>query len=706
MGMMVSLAFFQEDTWLKERLEHMIKESISSVIGVPFTCSLSRVDLLGGIITASAMHAEAPDGAWSFTCPDSVIRFSWFSWLRHRNFDTQLIFQKATVFSRYENKQWAVVDPFIKLVRAPATIPIKLVNCSFKQGTVNLTRDDFVLNFSASSSSEILSDIVLTRIMTSDGKVLRSGNILADKLSGTIDVDVPIENTDNYTVKTHLDADLPFVRTLPCRSLLVYTYEHSVGSWHWYPEDRSIAIKAEGITFNPDESMALDVEVKGPVERFALYLPFIPLLKSLRGNMNGSGHVVMQPGGISYKGVGRVHDLVYEGMKCGETEITFEGDTQRAQGTVTFKDLQGIAATGTWNYDMKNETSESSFKLTKDCARIPQYIIEKEGTQAMLTYTQGKLTGCYTLQGKLDKKIAASTHAKKMSITGTIDSQTDEALLKGKVDTAPFSARMRLKPFELREISYKNGAKKDITFKKNKQGQLEGSLELDYVQDLVRHFLGYQIQGQGTVAIKVNVEKTPYMLDVSLLDANIKIPETHNFIKEGRATIAIDVPQQCVTIKNAQFQLQKGTVNTGCSTFVFSDGGSLLYAHAPLIANNAYVSWNKDFYGTFSGAVTGIYRSGRWTCTGTLTLDKGHLRSNLLSSQVQKDLLRSSSPLAKNVDLDIHFSTRSPLVVKTFFFNTNAQVKASVKGTLAQPVVAGSIELFKGAFFFPINLSM
>ncbi len=36
-----------------------------------------------------------------------------------------------------------------------------------------------------------------------------------------------------------------------------------------------------------------------------------------------------------------------------------------------------------------------------------------------------------------------------------------------------------------------------------------------------------------------------------------------------------------------------------------------------------------------SGSLTGIYnagkKDGRWSCTGAFTLDKGHLRSNVLS---------------------------------------------------------------------------
>lgn len=115
------------------------------------------------------------------------------------------------------------------------------------------------------------------------------------------------------------------------------------------------------------------------------------------------------------------------------------------------------------------------------------------------------------------------------------------------------------------------------------------------------------------------------------------------------------------------------------------------------------MAWNKDFNGLLSGALTATYNVGeqpRWTCKGAITIDKAHMKSAVFTSNAKKGMLADSA-LAKNVALDIHVSTKSPVAVKTFFFTTNAQIDASVKGTVAKPQLAGSVDISKGSFIFP-----
>ena len=107
----------------------------------------------------------------------------------------------------------------------------------------------------------------------------RASTVLAEHLNGTMQVDVPIENSDNYSVKMQVHAELPFVHNAPKRSLLIYTYKNALGSWEWHPDDRSFMVKAENIIFHPDDTISMDTELLGPVEKAALYLPFIQFLE-------------------------------------------------------------------------------------------------------------------------------------------------------------------------------------------------------------------------------------------------------------------------------------------------------------------------------------------------------------------------------------------------------------------------------------------
>lgn len=703
----MALGILQEDPWLRTHLEHMINESMTQIIGVPFTCKLSRIDMLGGTIAAVDMHAHAPSDAWSFSCPDTIIQFSWLSYIKRAVFDIKLIFQKAMVFSRYENKQWAVVDPFIKLIRAPITFPIKITGCSFQQSTVHLERDALLLNFLVSSSSDVLKDIVVTRMFVGSGNVSRHETLWADAVSGTITVDVPIENTDDYIMKMQLTADLPFVPTIAKKALLFYAFKNNVGSWKWYPADRTFMIQADALIFDAD-SVSFDAQAAGSVEKAALYLPFIPILKRMRGTVEGDGHIHMDDTSIEYDGKGRIKDLSWAGVSLGVADLRLKGNKHEVEGLVEFPDAQGIAAKGNWHYDLTSESCETSWTLSKDCKRLQPVIIMHQGTKAAIHHKNGKFSGAYTLACLLDSHEASKTAKKKMVVKGTVESDSARLKLKGTFDKDPYALELSLNPYELLLVSYNNAQESDRTKGINlekKNGWLEGSINFDYIKDALLHFFGYKVQGQAKVSVKANMLTQPISLDVSLSDGTIKIPEAQNFIKEAGASLLLDPFKKCIHIKDAHIQLQKGSIKSGFSTVHFSDAGGVSFAHLPLIAHNAFISWNKDFFGTLSGSLTGIYnankKDGRWSCTGMFTLDKGQLKSNVLSSTVHKDLMSNASQLAKNVELDLQLNTRSPLIIKTFFFNTNAEVSASVKGTVADPQVAGFIELNKGALLFP-----
>ena len=118
--------------------------------------------------------------------------------------------------------------------------------------------------------------------------------------------------------------------------------------------------------------------------------------------------------------------------------------------------------------------------------------------------------------------------------------------------------------------------------------------------------------------------------------------------------------------------------------------------------HDLFVSGHKDLFGTLSGGITATLVQGIWRIAGTITVDKAHLDSNLLSSQVQHDLLSASqASYGKNIDLDLTLNTISPLQVKTAFLEAQARVVATLKGTATRPKTVGSIELEKGSFAFP-----
>ena len=188
---------------------------------------------------------------------------------------------------------------------------------------------------------------------------------------------------------------------------------------------------------------------------------------------------------------------------------------------------------------------------------------------------------------------------------------------------------------------------------------------------------------------------------INAQDTAIKIPSVYNLITHLQGTLAYDYAAGYVEVEDLSIDLHKGRLFVPSARFLVDEAG-LSAAHILLNANGVFVSWNKDFFGTLSGGVTATYAQNRWSCKGLVTLDKAQLQSNLLSSQVQKELLRSTgASWTQEVDLDLCLETQLPVEVKTPFFQTQAHASVTVRGTVAQPLIGGSIELIQGSFAFP-----
>ena len=411
---------------------------------------------------------------------------------------------------------------------------------------------------------------------------------------------------------------------------------------------------------------------------------------------------------MHYSAVGHIQDLVYKGVALGGSGITVEGTKKQAHGVINLDDMQGVAASGSWKFDAAHDELSTAWTLVKPYTRIPKCTVKKEGTRALITYKNGTLSGTFSLQGMFDKSFGLD---KRALLEGTFQKEANELIVNALFNGEPVAMRAQIDPFEITSFSYKKAQEKGILLV-NKQGKLEGTVEFAYIKDALKHFFDLHTEGQGKFSVRAHMQTTPLRFDISLMEGSIKIPQVQNMIQEANASLSLDIEKRSLTVKNAQVRLEKGLLTSPLATLLFSHKGSLAYAHLPVTAHDAYVGWDKNFTGMVSGVLTGVYSAdkpeGRWLCSGSLSLDKGHMPRNVLSAQVKKDFMNSSTvphEVAKNIDLDLHISTKTPLAVKTLFFTSNANLDAKIKGTLAKPIIKGSVELNKAGFFLPIDLS-
>jgi len=238
-------------------------------------------------------------------------------------------------------------------------------------------------------------------------------------------------------------------------------------------------------------------------------------------------------------------------------------------------------------------------------------------------------------------------------------------------------------------------------------GALETTLESNIIKQLVAH-LGYELQGEGKIKLSLKKNNQVFMLTGVLEQASMRLKGLYNMAKADVINLEFDTVLKKILCKDSVLELHKGSVKLTQATVIF-EGDTCVSAHVPLVFDNCLASWQKDFFGTFSGALVGIYtRDQEKSIKGFVTLDQSHLRSNLLSLQVQQQLLSGVrrphgsflGSFLEQVQLALTVRNNDPIHIKTSVLDSKARIALEVQGTLVSPEVSGIIELLQGTLLF------
>jgi TamB, inner membrane protein subunit of TAM complex len=682
LGIVVSAALFQEDPWLKKRVETLICQACEQAIGEPVSLTITKLDLFSGSITAQQVHSTSPSGSWSFNCPVLQINFSWLSFLKNSRLATELVFYKPVIYTKFEKGTFALTKPFLALVYAPLSLPLLIIRTDMQQATVVIGQAQGTIEARCSSSTDVKPEKVTTHCFVHEGFVeqRQDKRPLLESISGSLIIDVPVQQPEEYSIKTHLRGAFPWAKNSTHVFLSFYKQGHA--TLRCYPEDRSCSFQATDIVFEPEAALA-DVEISGSLSSLARYSQWGEV--DLPGSVEGAGQIRISETGLHYSGTGQISGLNGPSLSC-----SVDGDSLQAQGTLLVEGPRDLRAEGIWK--SSRGTFESSLALKKKYSGIPLTI---DSGSCTLTMSGSSLKARATVQGQ-------TSQGSKVRICANLESNRTEATLKGTCNTGAYRVQGTLFPFEVHQCSYRMG---DKSLQLDRVNQvLGGTMSLDILRDLILLATGTSLQGSlaGLARVDITTEPGKIAAQIGTQEAAIKIPSLYNLITKVKGRLAYDYAHGWIEVDDLSIDLHKGRVWVPSARISLGAEGSLASAHVPIIAQGVFVGWNKDFFGTLSGGVTALFGQKRWSCKGLITLDKAQLNSNLLSSTVQKELMRcSGGSWTQECDLDVQFETQTPVEVKTSFFQTQAHATVTLGGTLSQPRVGGCIELLQGSFAFP-----
>ncbi len=699
LGLFCAFIILEQDVWLRTKLEHTLRDSFSEIIRAPFLCTIKKINLLAGEVFFENIKAEDPQGRWSFTCPLMSVHFSWFSFLMHSLFSTNITFYQPAVESEIKDSALAINEPFMALINAPSSVPLKLKQCIVQKASLKAyekeTARELTLLFSSTTSNREAA--VSTNFFCVDGLIKQKGVAYAQKISGTCTLDIPDAQPRNIGVKFHLAADIPYLNLTQKRIICFGTYKNGSGSGEFYHNDRLIHAKVIHMEYH-NGKWDFDIQAQGALPVFAQLFSLDSALQQAQGDSSFSSHIVYQAGKLQYSGSCFAENILYKEVPIKKCTLIAQGDSAQAQGSVELGEAYNVSCNGSWNYTFAEKHFTGEFMLTQPIQLPCSVRVEQRRSQWYIDMHDTDLSTRYTVE-------LSHPQLGKHMLSGTGHLKGNHFSLEGKHASGTYIVSGDSEKQKLTALHYKDTTGKTLIELKRKE-VLEGTLEYSAIKSFVKALYGYELPGEGQVDVKGDYESKVLTGHITFKNSNIRVPYTYNIVKGAQTEIKVDLLHNTVLMKDLIVYLHKGRARSLCSTLTFSQDGELVYAHVPLTLFNCFVSWQKDFFGLLSGAVTGTYnKNGASECTGHILLEKSTFRSNLLSSQVQRNFVggtvRSLTSYKKDVHLNIELNTRNPLEVKTPFLETKAHVHSALRGTLFNPELSGVIELFEGSLGFP-----
>ena len=186
------------------------------------------------------------------------------------------------------------------------------------------------------------------------------------------------------------------------------------------------------------------------------------------------------------------------------------------------------------------------------------------------------------------------------------------------------------------------------------------------------------------------------------------------YINTLKAHIDANFSDRVCKIYNAHVGVNQGSADCAYGVINFSDTASVKSC-IPMCFSDIHVMPYHDVYGVISGALLyscGTLSAGRNTgnahlaadqptVSGYCLFDQVYIRANIFSDQFHQQLRKMQFSPHKTCAIDLVWSCRNPIMVKTDLLAISFLSNGRATGTMAQPFLGGSISVIEGKFNFP-----
>jgi len=686
-GCIATVTLLQNDVWLIHRVERELISALSSTLKEPLSLKVSHVYLMRAEIGLKDFSIQSSQNSWTYRCPALRAHLNWFAWLRGRGLTYTITCENPTIYSHYENGALALLEPLTRLSEAPSSMPCKLAkhvsfgaHITIDTPTMKLvTASDLIMLFGASSIS--------LKSLASHGSLTQGNKPIFEQGAGTIEVESKPGKPITYEIKGSLKRPgSSHVYTL------YYESEGDIGTGLCRADDGAFTLMAPHMV-HTTQGVRGPITITGDLGKIAALLG--SSTESLSGDMAFNGMLTTTQQTYAYSGDIELTQARFGGVHLPLARGAIEGDD--TQTRIKLVEVAGAAVSLKGDIVATKETGEVTAKLLFSGSPLAFPSMTIERGSSTINYKEGALQAEFKGDGTFFE-------TEQLPVRGTIITDFKTAQVRTTLGGNLLTVEADLQPLMLTKAIFKDTLHQTRLSLMKGQGdaQLEGTIDGFLCKKIFYLATGQHITGTGAVQVKTFPLHEGTRIELMVKDAALKIPGTYTLIEGLTGALELFPAQNVVLIKDLLLQFHKGTAWSSRALFSFTPEGTLSSAHMPLQCHDLLISKQKDIFGTTSGGLTFSNRKGRWNCSGIMTIENAHMRSNLLSSKVQKSLMQSSniSSAMTEIDLDITLQNRTPVKIETSFLNADAYFDLRITGTSIEPVIEGIIELSHGSFNF------
>jgi hypothetical protein len=694
----ITLVLIDQHPHTQVLLTSFVRSMLTTAFDAPVSLTVQKIRIGTGKAYLHNVHIQAKNSTWHWDIGTLELNFSLWDTICTRALVVQVQVYNSILVSSANNEEIAIAPTLVKLFSTSSSNQsVAISRIIITPSLCKLAHPNGTITVSYAADLPLTTPQKISRFWWHNGTVDYSNAPILREIAGFY--------AYNHTKNT---AHLQCITTLlvpqspPCTLKGDLKKEGNV--WH--------ATILPGTTapthpyYQCDSTISIDEQTKNlsltSTVPYALIASFLKIPLPCRGTVVLSGSA--QLNNMAATAQGSLELKIATWGDTGLPHIALEAQPYH-RGFQAHITCAGVALE-TELYQRNNSYHISS-KLLENIPLSSTFHLTS-GSSCTLTYDgQGSYSGTTHCMFKAPQQPeAASTGQPESTLTSqlncTYTGNFTACTLTGSCGSYTFSAHATTEPhMHLQALELKEH--KTVLLKLfEKDGLLQGQWDIRLITLLLQPLVGTYNFGEGTATFKGNVTPTSLRGTCTIDDATLRIPSVYNIIEGISFDADINWKKRAFTLKNATLQLHQGKAYSSLLQGSWNSHG-LEWMTMPYVAENCLLSWKKDLFGLVSGSGMITYESPQWAVKGSLTLERGHMRNNILSleSTVPLSTDTRASKKITPVLLDIKLRTRKPISVKSSFLDTQFHTALSLQGTHSAPSITGDITMAEGSILFP-----